>query len=200
MKPQYSRYYTFIKPVLRNKYVKTYSSAVFSIITITIFSLFAIKPTVSTIVSLQKSIEEQNQLLVNIEQKTKSLTLAKNNYDSLPNGTKDNLESLIPNYTSLPELVDSITSVIGSYQASSSGIQIEKIDLEGPPQTLIRKPETKEIAFLVNVQGSYPQLSGLLDKLSKSNRLIKIDTINFNKSEEGSLIMSLSGKAYYFKN
>lgn len=200
MKPQYSRYYTYIKPILKNKYVKTYSSAVFSIITITIFSIFAIKPTVSTIVSLQKSINEQNELLQRIEQKTQSLTEAKNNYQSLPQETKDNLESLVPSYTSLPELVDSISSIISSHQATSSGLQIEQIDLYGPTENLLRKPETKEIELLVNIQGTYPQLASVLEKLSKSNRLIKITSANFNKAEGGGLTLSVTGKAYYFKN
>lgn len=200
MKPQYSRYYTYIKPILKNKYIKTYSGAIFSIITITIFSLFAIKPTVSTIVSLQKSIEEQNQLLEKIDQKTSSLTETKKNFDQLPTETKNNLESLIPSYTSLPELIKSISSIIDTHQATSSGLQIEQIYLEGPGDKPIKKPITKEIAFLVNIQGTYPQLVSILEKLSKGDRLIKIGTANFNKTEDGSITLSVSGKAYYFKN
>lgn len=201
MRPQTSRYYTFIKPILKNKYAQTYSGPIFSIITITIFTLFAIKPTVSTIVSLQKSIKEQQQTLLSLQKKAEDLTLAKENYDALSDESKQNLEFLLPNQTSLSELIQNINTIINAHQATSSGMQIEQVDLDGSPDKINRNPSIKEIDFLVNVQGSYSQLTSLLDKLSKSTRLISIKTVSFNKPPEGiNLTMSITGKAYYFKN
>jgi Tfp pilus assembly protein PilO len=200
MKPQYTRYYTYIKPILRNKYVKTYSSFIFSLITITIFSIFAIRPTISTIISLQKGIEEQNQTLDKIKGKSDQLTLAKQNYEALDNTSKQNIRSLIPESTSLPELLNVLSNLIILNQASSSGIQVESVDLENTSGTLSKKPTLKEVQFSINIQGSYEKLSTILDRMGKLSRLVKVQTANFNQPTEGSLILSITGKAFYLKN
>lgn len=200
MRPQYSRYYTYIKPFLRNKYVRTYSGAIFSMITITFFSVFALRPTISTIISLQKSIDGQNQTLGEIKKKSDQLTLAKQNYQDLSEQTRQNINSLVPDSTSLPELLNSLSNLIILYQASSSGIQVEAVALENYSNKLTKKPALSEVGFSVNIQGNYEKLSAILDKMTKLNRLILIKSANFNKPGEESLILSVSGKAYYLKN
>lgn len=200
MNPQYSRYYTYIKPILKNKIVRTYSSLIFSLITVTIFSLFAIKPTLSTIISLQKSIIEQQQVLDKITTKVEGLSQGRKNYEAIDQKAKVNLISLMPNSTQLPNLIDTISSLAINYQASISGVQIQPIDLEGPPSIISKEAIIKEIDFTFNTRGSYQQMVGLLNSLAQLNRLINIQSVNFNKPIEGPLIMTVNAKAYFFKN
>jgi len=203
MEAKYSRYYTYIKPVLKNKFVKTYSSIVFSIITITIFSLYAIRPTVSTIVSLQKSINEQQDILDKLIKKRQDLAEGRKNYQSIDDEIHDRLLNLVPDYTSLPNLMRDITSVTQINQASLSALQIEPLDLDGPPDQLNNKAAIKEIPFSMSLQGSYPLLSKVLDSFTKTNRIIDLISINFNKPADASsnvINMTLSGKSYYLKH
>ena len=197
---KYSRYFTYIKPVLRNKIVRTYSSLVFSIITITIFALYAIKPTLSTIVSLQKSIVEQQALLDSVKQKVSTLQEGKSNYNKINQQTLDKLEAILPTYSSLPKLVDTLNKLAIQNQASISGIQFQPILLENPPQKLSKNASIKEVLFTFNATGTYPSLTALVKTITKSDRLIIIDTISFNKTLDSPLVLSLTGKAYYIKD
>lgn len=200
MNPKYSRYYSYIKPVIQNKLVKTYGTLIFSLVTITIFSLFAIKPTVSTIVALQKSINQETQTLEKLNQKVQSLSLGKKNFDNLDTSTKSKMFSLLPNSTSLPLLIDQLTSLSLEKQASISGLQVHPVELKAASPNLSKEATLKELDFTLTAQGSYQQLTNFLDSLPKLSRLIMIKSISLNKPIDGSLIMSVNAKAYFIKD
>ncbi len=200
MRPQFSRYYTYIRPILKNKVVKTYSSLFFSLMMVTIFSIFAIKPTLTTIVALQKSINEQEQLLAQINEKGRNLEQGKRNYDQIDPDTKLTLLELIPNSTSLPSLIDNLSALAESFEASMSGIQIQPVALEGTPGKLTKVAALREIDFTLSIQGSYIQLNDFLDALYRINRLINIQTISFSKQADGGITMTINAKAQYIKN
>lgn len=200
MNPQYSRYYNYIKPFIRNRAVRVYSSVIFSLISITIFGLFAIKPTLATIVSLQKSIEQQQQILDTLNTNSLNLAQGKKNYDNLDPQFVSKLDNLLPNSTSLPNLIDSLESLAQSHQASISGLQFQPTELIGTPMTLAKEASLKEIDFTINVQGSFSQLTNFLSALEKARRLITVSSVNFGKSEDGPLVLSINAKAYFLKN
>lgn len=199
MERRFSRYYVFIKPVLKNKYFKTYSGLIFGLITIMIFAVFAIKPTIETIISLQKSIEEQNALLQTIKDKSKNLSLARTNYQAIDPSVKTKIHALLPNSPTLPSFVQTLASIAEKEQASMSSLQFQPVDLQAEPKKLSKSSQVTEIPFTVNMQGGFQQLINILNSLSKTTRLITIEQVNFTKPEDGVLIMSINGKAYYFK-
>ena len=197
---RYSRYFTYIKPVLRNKTVRTYSSLVFSVITITVFALYAIKPTLSTIVSLQKSITEQNALLEQVNQKRSALEQGKQNLGKIKQETRDKLDSMLPTYSSIPSLIDTLNKLASENQASISGIQFQPIILETPPQRLNKNASLKEVLFTMNAVGTNASLTNLVNALNKADRLIIIDSITYNKPLDSPIVLSITAKAYYLKN
>lgn len=200
MDSKYSRYYIYIKPIVRNKTVRTYSSLVFSLITITIFVIYALKPTISTIIALQKSIKEQQDVLFKLQTKSQNLSLAKENYQNLDDKVLSDLLTLLPSSTTLPPLVEELNNLSKNSKATVSGIQVQPIDLDNPSENLSKKVSVKEILFTVNIQGTYEDLSDILKSLAKTNRLLNIQGISLNKPADGPILMSINAKAYYFKN
>lgn len=199
MNPKFSKYYTYIKPVLKNKTVKTYSPLVFSLITIAIFSLYALRPTIATIISLQKSVVEQEEVLAKLNQKVKSLSDGRRNYQLIEEPVKDKLINLLPDSTSLPPLINDLTSIAVINSASISGVQFQPVDLDGPPNQPSTKSSLKEIELTANFQGNYAQLFKVLDHLSTANRLISIQSVNFSQPSDSPTVMQINAKAYYFK-
>ncbi len=200
MHPKYSRYYTYIKPILNSTTVKTYSPIIFSIITITIFSLYAIRPTIKTILSLQLSINEQEKILASINEKSKNLAEGKLNYQKIDPDIKDRLNNLIPPSTSLPKLINNLYNQSRTNQATVSGIQFQPIDLDGDPKILSKNAALKTVEFNLNIQGSFSQVTEFLKSLKKMDRLIEIKSINIARSQDSSLIMSITANAFYLKN
>jgi hypothetical protein len=195
-----SRYYTYIRPVIRNKFVKTYSSLIFSLIAISIFSYFALRPTITTILSLQKSIDEQTAVLNSLKEKVNNLVEGKRNYENIPLPVKDKIEVLVPDNPALASLINSLSYAAEVSGTSVSGLQIQPVELENPSIRLSKNAQLAQIDFTLNTQGGFADSMELLSILKRSDRLITITGVNFNQPSESSLLMSVTGKAYYLKN
>ncbi len=201
MKPNssiYSRYFTYIKPVTRLPIVKTYGSTIFTLIIIIIFIFFAIKPTVETILVLQKKLTETSDVLDKVNKKANDLSLGKQNFDNLDPTIKSKLTQAIPDTVTLKSITQALEQTAKLHEASVSALQIQPIVINTKSEN--SAGTLAEIDFTFNIEGEYENLIALLQDLKSSSRLISIDSLSLSKLTEGSgLIMSITGKGYYIK-
>lgn len=201
MKPEiikYSRYFTYIKPIAKLPIVRTYGSTIFTLLVIIIFIFFAIKPTVETIVVLQKKLDNSTEVLKKVNQKAKDLSQGRANYEKLDKSLKTKISSAIPDTANLKSIISSLEQTAKSHQASISALQIQPVILDAKIENKLGT--LSEISFTFNAEGKYNQLISVLQDLKSSTRLISIDTLSLSKLSQGEdLIMSISGKAYYIK-
>lgn len=194
----YSRYFTYIKPFTKLPIIKNYGPTVFTLITISILIIFAIKPTVETILVLQKKLADSGEILQKITQKANDLSLGKKNYDNLDQNIKEKIAATIPDTVNLKSVIQALEQTAKRHEASVSALQIQPITVD--TKTDNKMGSLSEISFTFNTEGDYKNLIALLQDLQSSSRLIMIDNLSLSKASEGnSLIMSLSGKAYYLK-
>lgn len=195
---RYFRYFTYIKPVTKIPIIKTYGSIIFTLIMIIIFTLFAIKPTVETILVLQKKLEDSKEVLQKVTQKAQNLSLGKENYDNLEALFSSKVQPAIPDSISLSSLVLTLEGAALKQQASISALQIQPQSLEA--KDISKTGTIAEIEFTFNIEGNYTNLVSVLQDLQISSRLVSINSLSFNKvTDEGALIMSITGRAYYIK-
>lgn len=194
----YSRYFTYIKPIAKLPIIKNYAPAIFTLTVMTVLILFAIKPTVETILVLQKKLADSEEVLQKVTKKVDDLSLGKTNYDSLDAGIKEKITAAIPDTLYLRSIAQTLEQVAQRNDASISALQIE-------PLVIVTKTENQvgslsEISFTFNTEGTYQKLVSLLQDLKTSSRLMSINRVSIAEATESkTLIMSLSGKAYYFK-
>lgn len=197
----YSRYFTYIKPITRLPIIRTYGSTIFTLLVTAIFIIFAIRPTVTTILVLQKKITDSEQVLKKVNDKVNNLSLANKNYEKLLSDDiiiKSKIDEAIPNNTNLKSIIATLEGLAKTHEASISALQFQPLVLE--EDTKEKLGTLSEISFTFNTEGQYQNLLLLLQDLKRSGRLISIDTLSVSKFSEGvGLIMSLSGKAYYLK-
>lgn len=194
----YSRYFTYIKPFTKLPIIKNYGPTVFTLVTISILVLFAIKPTVETILVLQKKLADSEAVLQKITQKANDLSLGKKNYDNLDQNIKEKIAAAIPDAVNLKSVIQALEQAAKNHEASVSALQVQPLVID--TQTTNQVSTLSEISFTFNTEGDYKNLIALLQDLKVSSRLIMIDNLSLSKASEGNLlIMSLSGKAYYLK-
>lgn len=194
----YKRYYVYIKPVIGNKYVKSTAPYIFSVLAITIFIIFAIRPTVLTIINLQKSIQDNEQVLNTLEQKSRDLTEGKINLDNIDQSVKTKINTRLPDNAAVALLINDL-QIAATKNASISALQIQPVTIYTNASGSAVKKNLGELSFSFNVQGSYADLLSTLNNISKSPRLINLTGVILNKSSEGTIGMSVNGKAYYLK-
>lgn len=198
MDKRYSRYYTYIKPVTKLPIIKSYGLHILTIITLTIFIVFAIKPTIETILVLQKKLQDQEEILAQVTKKSEDLTKASQNYQSLDPTIKQKIETALPTKSDLRILTNQLEQSALLAQASISALQVEPLTFTS--QNSEAKKSLSEIIFTYNIEGTYENLLLALDSLQKSNRLISIESLNLNKViDSPTILMSVKGKAYYLK-
>ena len=198
MNPNKVNYYTLIKPLLRNKYVRNYSSLGFSLILIIVFTVFAIKPTLATIISLNASINENKEILKKLQDKSKNIRSGDKNYKDLGTDKTDSIKKLLPEKADLPFLITSINSLAKRFSASISGLQFQPLELT-QASTKVKNPKLEEISLTFSFSSNYKTATAFIDSLSTSERLINVSGVNINKKDTGELIITVNGKSYFLK-
>lgn len=200
MDPKSFRFYTYIKPIVKNEKVRNYTYLAFSIISIIILSYFAIRPTIATIISLRRSLTDQTQILEQLESKSNNLSIAKSNYINIPDQTKEKLDALLPQKTDVTTLAKELNNLAVLSEASISGLQIQPVEIINLTTPLGETYTAQEVNFTFNVSGNYPKFINILENSLASTRLISIASVSINRSEEGISIMSLNAKSFFLKN
>jgi len=192
-----SRYFTYIQPFLRIPLIRTYGSVIFTIFALIIFIVYAIKPTVQTILVLQKTLENQQEVLKKLTKKSEDLGVARNNYQNIDPKVKSKIATAIPSTLELGSLINSLESTILGSEASISALQFQTIEVETSINTI---PKIQEIGFTFNIEASYETIKSALTKLRSTGRSIIIDKLTITKVEDqNTLLMTVSGKAYYLR-
>lgn len=195
---KYSRYYTYIKPVTSSKLIKSSAPYIFSLVAITIFTIFVIRPTLATIAQLQKNIENSKKTLVAINKKTDDLSLAKQNLDNLGQGTKDKIETALPYQAKVTSLIQSLKDSVEKH-ASLSAIQIQSVTLYDVSTQKNVGTVLGQIEFSLSSQGSYDQLTAILNDIRNQPRIITLTNTTLVKPAEGAMSLSVTGRAYLLK-
>ncbi|MBI2599717.1 hypothetical protein HYW43_02225, partial [Candidatus Daviesbacteria bacterium] len=166
----YSRYFTYIKPLGKLPIVRTYGTTIFTLFIMAIFIIFAIKPTIETILVLQKKLNDSSTTLEAINKKAGDLSLAQQNYNKLSTQIKSNIGSAVPGTPQFKSIIQTLEQLAISHDASISALQFQPLTLSATSKEAIGT--LSEITFNLNTEGDYKNLILLLQDLKTSDRLI----------------------------
>lgn len=199
------RYSQDLRKYYRLPAVQVSLALVLSVFVMAIFITFALRPTILSIVTLQKTIEESKKTLTQLDAKVKSLQVASTQLEELKPSLSV-INASIPNegalYSPLTQALESL--------AIQSGVKIESESL-GPTLLFSRilspfKPDKKQsvvaLTFTARVTGDYPAINVFLKSLLTMERIVSLETATItreagNKSTSAGVSLNLSGQAYY---
>jgi Tfp pilus assembly protein PilO len=222
----YQRYLSKIKEIYQKREdVKVYTGLILSLLTISFFGLFAIKPTLSTIASLVKEIKDKREINLKLQEKINALTQAQSELllisdelylldESLP--SKPNLAFFInqlevmakKNSLKINSLSFSPIVFFGQQEAVKAKKETqEDVDLpsqEKPPQKAestqaksLTKPSYQENTFSLQLAGTKTDLRKFLESLENSRRIIKIEKISLTFEKDQNWNLAIGGKIFY---
>jgi hypothetical protein len=188
----YLRYKTYFLNVSsqysKREDVKAFMELLLSLATVSIFAIFALRPTLITIAQLFKEIEAKKAIIAKLDEKIKTLSLAQENYES----QKDNialLEIAIPASPNPDSFIKQIEGVIGRNAVGILSINLGESTLLGTPKegVLIVGAEplpegAAGLSFTINVSSGYPTLASFLADLEALRRPVKIGKVSINTS------------------
>jgi hypothetical protein len=188
--------------------LKAYLEILFSLATVSVFAVFAFRPTLLTIAGLIKDIDTKEETLVTMNSKIQDLSKAQNLYDQ----ERKNillLGTAVPKDPSVDVFARQIEGLFGK-RAQSVRLFIEETTILGaqnkkdPEEAESDFPEEAEsVSFSVSTSARidhYSSLSGFLLDFEKLRRPIKIDSLTFSSnrnSEQEMLTLIVQGKFPY---
>lgn len=177
---KFRRYYTALEPVWQKPKNRIYTTIIFSFLAISLFGWFAIRPTIQTILLLQREIQDKQHVNIQMEEKIADLIEARTQLDLI--GNKLSLiREAIPQSTEPIDLTLQLRNMIISNQTDLQTLSIGKIPLAEDEGNLKLKSGPKATEYIVNTSliNGYPQLENILIGLNNMRRLVTVKTMNF---------------------
>jgi Tfp pilus assembly protein PilO len=185
--------------------IKAFLEILLSLGTISVFGIFALKPTLLTISQLITEVKGKEETLTKMEQKITDLNQAQNIF--FQETEKINLiKSAVPENPDPQTFVRQIEGVASKNSVSILGISLGEVTLVGTEQTKAKSKESplppgaSGLSYSISVSGNYINLFSFLSDLENLRRPLKIDNlgITLSETEDGkTIIMIISGRAPY---
>jgi len=194
-KPKESKLFLSIAPFLKEKRTQQFSTLSFTFITIAFFGIFAINPTVGTIVDLQKQLNDNTFVDQQMQKKISNITSLQTQYQQIQS-------NLTPVYDVVP-VSPAIEVFVGQVHklAAQNNIQLNRVQtlpVDVSPRT-IASAKYLAYAFALEGQGFFTDLQKYVTSLATFNRLISFDTVDFTRVGrlDPTFRMLIRGKTYF---
>jgi Tfp pilus assembly protein PilO len=208
---KYLRYKSFFLNVSEHyrarKDIRAYLEILLSLATVSIFAIFALRPTLLTIAELIGEIETKKETVIKMDAKIQNLTKAQTLYD-IERRRVQLLETTIPRNPTPENLVRQLEAVAGKNAATILNMSIGEAVLLGQEKSQ-QKSELEslpggagELLLSVSATSDYNSLSNYLSDIESLRRPIKIDKLSFTSSETETgkiLILLMQGRVPYLR-
>lgn len=180
---------------IKSKRTASYLTITLSFLSLSLFGLFAIRPTLMTALSLIKSVGDLQKLNVEYENKISSLIHAQSEYEKI----REDLplvDSALPSNSSFSNVAQSIERFAIREDVVINQLQIDSV----PVSTLSASSTLYNYGFSLVGLGEYEYLSNFLSHIINWKRIITIKSLEFNQegsTQSGILRLTLKGTAYY---
>ncbi len=185
-----------VLPSFIQERTQKFTSIVFTLIALSVFGLFAINPTLSTIAKLKKELKDSEFVHQGLQQKISNLSSLQKQYSLLQDDIPIVLSS-IPNDPNVPMLIADIQSVAVSSDINVKSLQNFAVELAK------QKPSTDKkyysFSFSLAGMGGYDNILSFISSLSNMQRVVTFDVLSVNSTSNQNepLRINVQGTAYY---
>lgn len=177
LKRNHLRYQKYLGQLAEEKQTRVYTGLILTLVTISFFTLFALRPTFLTIFGLIAEIRQKEGILSKLDVKIQRLSLAQTSYSQV--APRLNLiDEALPTTINLSSIIDNLETVAGQSQISFSDLNFEAIDINGG------KGELQEINFQSSLEGPFANLKSFLKKIFLVRRIFEGSRFAFSKNIE----------------
>ena len=172
---RYKHYFLRAKKLYRQPMTRTSLSLILTLLTISFFSLFALKPTFLIIAKLIKELRDMKKVDQTLSQKVNNLKQAQNNYNKIKNDIVylDHSLPKKPNFNQFNQQISLLAFKHNLIISHSSFSEFELI----PTSVSKEQPVLK---FKITVAGDFSNIKKFLNDLENLDRLITINRTLFS--------------------
>lgn len=200
---RYQRYYLNLRRFYQQPVARVSIFVVMSFMTVSFFSVFAIRPTLITISGLIREIEDKGEINSQLEEKIVGLSLVQAEYTQVQ-------VDLAKVWRAMPDRPE-VASLIWQLELAAVRNGLKLINLQVEPVTLTAVPQVKEgkelpqIEVGVTVGGNLTQIKEFMKTINNLGRVIVVKEAIWAtgtpvlQKEGVTVIVSLRGEVYFTK-
>lgn len=183
----FHRYYQRLQPALKKPKNRATTTAVFSFLAISLFGLYAIRPTAQTIIYLRREIADKTTLNQQMENKITALIEAQATYETIRDRV-DVIEQALPDNPDALILARQLRNLANISGASIAAMQIPSLPIiaqeatPGARTAVAAAKPLEEFPVTLVVAGPYAAIETFLDGLLKMRRITNVDTISMKRT------------------
>ncbi len=189
-------YLNYIKsfPVTQSEQVRSYTTIILTLLAIIGFSVFAISPTINTILELRRQLEDNRYVNTALEEKITALGSLQAEYTGM-GSTLEVIETALPTKPNVPDLFARLQTLATRYQVTLITLDSEEVELTKTAQG----KEPSSFVFLITAQGAYDNIFSFSEALTDFNRVVSIDGITFTRKvgENQTVEAIIRARAYF---
>lgn len=203
---RFRRYYQHLGPFLTNQKNKESTAAIFSLLAVSLFGWYAVRPTIQTILFLRREIADKTTVNQKMEEKITSLIEAQAAYEQQTERISL-VRQAVPTSPEAVELATQIKNLAQELSASVSAIQVTTvaIDKDATPSGQ-SKESAGTFSITAILSGNWGAIRSFLGEVVNLRRVTSIDSITLKPDRgaagtTGAPIINLVAKltSYYGK-
>ncbi|GEM_PF-532972 len=201
---RYKRYYLSLEGSVKKPEYRSYTSAIFSFLAISLFSWYAILPTLRTILFLRREINDNKKVNQQMEEKIAALIEVQELYQSIEPKLPI-LSEALPQSPEAVSLVSQLKNLATISEASLSSVHVgsfmvdslEKAPLnetdENSTKTVEKSPKSPSalskksqntLTLSLSISGSYSAIESYLTGLIHMRRIVTIQSLKIVPKEQ----------------
>lgn len=184
-------------PALKQEKTQKFTSVVLTFIALSFFALFAINPTISTILTLRRELADNKFTEAQLTQKINNLSTLGRQYQQIEPDIPYVLAAM-PQNPEISLLVAQMQTLARDSGVLLVGLQTFQVEVSTPKTA---KKKYSSFTFSLSAEGNYNNIFTLIDSISNMQRVVSLDIISINRKSDqtGTIQLSIKGTAY-FKN
>lgn len=180
-------------PDFKEERTQKFTTIILTVVALSIFGLFAINPTVSTILKLRRELEDNKIVDNKLQGKIQNISTLQKKYVALQ-GDLPTILSAVPQSPDVPLLAAQIQSIAKSSDVSIENFQTFEVDV----QNKVKPGGYSSFEFALSAGGSYNNLYKFMTSLSNMQRIVSIELLTLGrKTGSDQLLLSLKSKAFF---
>lgn len=194
-KNNYQRYLELM-PNFKQEKTQKYLTVILTLVASIILGIFALSPTLSTIVKLQKQLEDDKFVEQELGKKINNLSVLQQKYSGLTESLPIVYDA-VPKNSQIPLLIAQLQALVNESSIQLSNLQTFQVDVS---QAALSNKKFSSYDFGVSVKGNYQNMLTFINKIINFQRLITIENISITKVtgvNTTDLQLNIKGTAYF---
>ena len=191
----YEKYYRLLFPYIKKGRNQKYLYIILTISSSIFFTIFAISPTLNTIVKLRREINDSIFVNEKLTQKVNNLSALTTSYNEIEDDLSFLLDA-IPEEAQAPVLVGQIQAIASQHSVIFHLINVSPINFSENEAT-----RSSSFTFELGGKSNYENFYNFISDLANMQRIVVIDEISIIKEGESiqDLNINIKGSAFYKK-